>query len=168
MRGKHIHQRVLSCLSLAELSECTRRKFGCVMIDPQSNVIISDGYNGAVRGCGRLCGGEVCDRERAQIKSGTALEVGCVHAEQNAIYNAVRRGAAVRGSWLFVNGEPCLLCAKAIAQVGVRVVVCIGGVYDTRGVDALRAAGVLVETLPHDATQEDCDALLRAIEGAKE
>lgn len=164
MKVKHLRQRVQSCIELAELSSCTRRRFGCVILDPESNVVISDGYNGSMRGCGELCGGTSCDREVQQLKSGSSLEIGCVHAEQNAIYNAARRGISVKGGWLFVNGEPCMLCAKAIAQVGITRVFCIGGGYSTTaGVELLEKSGIITHTIAKDADDAVYEVILNTV-----
>lgn len=157
MKAKHLRQRIISCLALADLSPCVRRSFGCVAIDPDSNVILSEGYNGYLRGGPSLCGGTSCHRDG--IESGTSLEEGCIHAEQNAIYNAARLGVSLVGSWFIVNGEPCKLCAKAIAQVGASHVICIEGIYaNSEGLDILREAKVKVSTIP-DA--DDLEAIER-------
>ena len=60
MKDKHIRIRVAQCLALANASNCPRRKFGALLLDPERNVILMDGYNGGPRGGGELCGGEVC------------------------------------------------------------------------------------------------------------
>lgn len=144
MKSKHLKQRIQNCLSLADLSPCSRRNFGCVVIDPVSNVILSEGYNGNIRGGAEQCGGDgICSRELLCVVSGQKLEIGCVHAEQNAIYNAVRLGTSLLDSWFIINGEPCKLCAKAIIQVGASRVICIGGVYDNdNGLNTLRKHSV--------------------------
>lgn len=167
MKGKHLMQRVEACISLSQVSGCCRRKIGCLILDPASNVVISDGYNGPLRrSVGDLCGGATC--LRTSIESGTNLAVGCVHAEQNAIYNAARLGASVVGKWLFVNAEPCPLCAKAIVQCGISRVFCVGGAYTTtEGIDILEAHGVLVHTLPVDATILDYDGILAELQGTR-
>lgn len=141
MKLKHLDHRIATCEALAKLSPCTRRKFGCVVIDPESNIILSEGYNGTLRGGGDLCGGGCCLRDG--IESGTQLEVGCVHAEQNAIYNAARQGVSLQGSWFIINGEPCKVCAKAIVQVGAKKVICIEGGYSCKeGVVILQSGKV--------------------------
>ena len=60
MKEKHIRIRINQCLALAEASNCPRRKFGALLLDPARNVILMDGYNGGPRGGGHLCGGETC------------------------------------------------------------------------------------------------------------
>lgn len=63
MKPKHLRIRVKQCLVLAEASNCPRRKFGAVLINPERNVILMDGYNGGPRGGGDLCGGNHCIRD---------------------------------------------------------------------------------------------------------
>ena len=145
MKYKHLAQKIAAAISLSQLSTCTRRKVGAVIIDPVHMIAVSEGYNGGLRKAeGSLCGGTVCLRDG--VKSGCSLEVGCVHAEQNAIYNATRRGVCLIDTWLLVNCEPCVLCAKAIVQCGITKVICIGGVYSsTEGIDLLTQNDVEVE-----------------------
>ncbi|MEM1414507.1 MAG: deaminase [Myxococcota bacterium] len=148
MKPKHVRIRVQQCLALAEASNCPRRKFGALLLDPQRNVILMDGYNGGPRGGGELCGGEECLRDTLGVKSGTRMEVGCHHAEMNVICNAAANGVATKGAWLIVTGEPCTLCAKLLHHAGVaRVLVVEGGYLGANGVDYLREHGVEVVAL---------------------
>lgn len=45
------------------------------------------------------------------------------HAERNAIYSAARHGIALEGSRIYVTGIPCMDCARAIIQSGIREVI---------------------------------------------
>ncbi len=146
MKDKHIRIRIAQCLALAQASNCPRRTFGALLLDPERNVILMDGYNGAPRGGGRLCGGEVCLRETGAIPSGTRTEIGCHHAEMNVICNAAASGVATRGAWLIVTGEPCLMCAKLLHHAGIaRVMVVLGGYAGDNGLAYLQAHGVDVD-----------------------
>jgi dCMP deaminase len=151
MKDKHIRIRVEQCLSLAKASNCPRRKFGALLLDPSRNVILMDGYNGAPRGGGELCGGEVCLRDSRNVKSGTRMEVGCHHAEMNVICNAAANGVFTNGAWLFVNGSCCLLCAKLVHHAGIKKVIVISGQYSTEeGMEYLNNHGIETEHLPED------------------
>jgi dCMP deaminase len=148
MKEKHIAIRIEQCLSLAKASNCPRRKFGALLLDPERNVVLMDGYNGGPRGGGALCGGDVCLRDTLAIASGTRMEVGCHHAEMNVICNAAASGVACRGAWLIVTGEPCLMCAKMIHHAGiVRVIVVGGGYAGENGMAYLEAHGVAVQVV---------------------
>lgn len=145
MKEKHIQIRIEQCLALAKASNCPRRKFGALLLDPERNVILMDGYNGGPRGGGDLCGGDTCLRDQMEIPSGTRMEIGCHHAEMNVICNAAASGIATRGAWLFITGEPCILCAKLIHHAAIkRVVVIENGYAGPNGCDYLREHGVEV------------------------
>jgi dCMP deaminase len=146
LKEKHISIRIEQCLALAKASNCPRRKFGALLVDPARNVILMDGYNGGPRGGGRLCGGEICLRDTMQVVSGTRMEIGCHHAEMNVVCNAAANGVPTRGAWLIVTGEPCILCAKLIHHAGIdRVLIVEGGYMGANGVDYLEGHGVAVQ-----------------------
>jgi dCMP deaminase len=42
-----------------------------------------------------------------------------VHAEQNAIADAARRGSSVEGAVAYVTHYPCINCAKILAASGI-------------------------------------------------
>ena len=92
MKDKHLAIRIEQCLALAKASNCPRRKFGALLVDPKRNVVLMDGYNGGPRGGGELCGGDECLRDTMQVESGTRVEIGCHHAEMNLICNAAANG----------------------------------------------------------------------------
>lgn len=145
MKEKHIRIRVAQCLLLAEASNCPRRRFGALLVDPTRNVVLMDGYNGGPRGGGALCGGALCLRDAGGVESGTRMEIGCHHAEMNVICNAAANGVPTRGAWLIVTGEPCLLCAKLIHHAGIeRVLVVKEGYAGANGCDYLEQHDVQV------------------------
>jgi len=149
MKEKHLQARIKQCLTLAECSPCPRHKFGTIILEPERNVILVDGYNGTPRSSkNKLCGGDVCLRDVLQIPTGTRPEIGCDHSEANAICNAAHSGTAIGKGILLVNGEPCLACAKLIHQCGITKVIIITNGYTTNaGIEHLLANGVMVETV---------------------
>ncbi len=148
MKDKHIQIRIEQCLALAKASNCPRRKFGALLVDPERNVVLMDGYNGGPRGGGELCGGDVCLRDTMGVQSGTRMEIGCHHAEMNVVCNAAANGVRCRGAWLIVTGEPCILCAKLIHHAGIeRVLVVAGGYAGENGCAYLEKHGITVVTV---------------------
>ena len=148
MKPKHLTARIKQCLALAECSPCPRAQFGAIVVDPIRNVIRSEGWNGAPRGGGELCGGSTCDRDDQAVVPGTQVEVGCHHAEMNAICNAAANGTPLVNCWMIVNGEPCRMCAKLIHHAGIlKVIVVDGGYKGINGVDYLERHGVLVDVV---------------------
>ena len=119
-----------------------------MLLDPDRNVVLMDGYNGGPRGGGDLCGGDVCFRDTQGIRSGTRMEIGCHHAEMNVICNCAASGVATNKAWLIVTGEPCMMCAKLIHHAGISKVIVVGGGYaGENGVSYLCDHGVAVEVV---------------------
>jgi len=105
---------------LAQLSPCPRARVGAVIIRPVRWSPLSTGFNGPPRQSDRqLCGGSCCDRDRLEIASGRDTQIGCHHAEINAISNAAFEGVRLEGSWLICTAPPCLMCAKMIHHAGI-------------------------------------------------
>lgn len=103
------------------------------------NKILSMGYNGLPRGCN--------DNDFPWARQGDMLDTKypfVTHSELNAILNY--RGS-LEGAKMFVTLFPCNECAKAIIQVGIKVVVYAQNKYaNTPSVEAsmrmFNAAGV--------------------------
>lgn len=147
MKEKHIQIRIEQCLALSRASNCPRRKFGAMLLDPERNVVLMDGYNGGPRGGGELCGGTTCNRDTQKVKSGTRIEIGCHHAEMNVICNCAAAGVPTKGSWLLVTGEPCMMCAKLIHHAGITKVIVVGeGYMGDNGVAYLEQHNIEVES----------------------
>jgi dCMP deaminase len=140
MKTKHLEQRMNQVLLLSQSSSCIRRKFGCIIVDPVTNRIIADGWNGAPRGDFHLCAGNYCSRDALALQSGDNPQIGCHHAEANAICNAASMGVSTKGAWVIVNGEPCLMCAKLIHHASIESVVIVRGGY--LGAQLTQDAGV--------------------------
>jgi len=145
MKEKHLRIRIEQCLALAKASNCPRRKFGALLLDPDRNVILMDGYNGGPRGGGHLCGGDDCLRDTMGVVSGTRMEIGCHHAEMNVVCNCAASGVKTQDAWLIVTGEPCMMCSKMIHHAGIkRVYVVSGGYAGANGLTYLESHGVEV------------------------
>lgn len=91
---------------VANWSKDPSTKVGCVITDAH-HVIKSTGFNGFPRGFSD--DGRLGDRES---------KYRCVvHAEENAIVNAARTGAACHGGIVYVTFRPCQRCARLIIQL---------------------------------------------------
>ncbi len=129
------------CVDASEMSKCPRRGVFSILLNVEGRVKGS-GYNGTVSGAANLCGGNVCLREEAKIKSGTKLDVGCLHSEMNLIINCSREDL-LKGV-VYVSAEPCLFCAKMLAQSGISKLYYILGRYAAGGASFLVDHGVEV------------------------
>ncbi len=101
-----------TALLMATRSACGRLHVGCVLVSggEQPNRIVTAGYNGFLPGCAH----------DSRVRDGH--EQATVHAEQNAIADAARRGVSVHGSTAYISHFPCVNCAKILAAAGVRAV----------------------------------------------
>lgn len=103
-------------------STCIRRKVGAIIV--KDDRILSTGYNGAPSGLPNCCDDcKRCYRSAHNIPSGQMLDM-CyaVHAEQNAIMNALKTGEDLKGATLYVNTYPCVTCFKLTVQAGIKEV----------------------------------------------
>jgi len=76
------------------------------LFDPK-NRLVAAGYNGFLPGTPHV------SRVRDNHEQAT------VHAEQNAIADAARRGSSVQGCVAYVTHYPCISCAKILAAAGI-------------------------------------------------
>lgn len=89
-------------------------KVGAVIVGDK-NQIISQGYNGFPRGFK-----DSLDR----LYNRETKYKFTIHAEANALYNALYNGVSVNGTTIYVHGLPvCVECAKAIIQSGIKRVI---------------------------------------------
>ena len=90
-------------------SPCERLHVGCVIVSGggRKNRLIAAGYNGFLPGTPHV----------SRVREGH--EQATVHAEQNAIADAARRGSGVEGCVAYVTHFPCINCAKILAAAGI-------------------------------------------------
>ena len=94
---------------IATRSNCERLHVGCVIVagGDRKNRLLAAGYNGFLPGTPHV------SRRRAGHEQAT------VHAEQNAVADAARRGSPVGGCVAYVTHYPCVNCAKMLAAAGI-------------------------------------------------
>lgn len=133
------------CNAIAKRATCDRGRSGCVIA--KDNQILATGYVGAPSGLPH------CDEVGHQMKKlihedGTVTQhcVRTVHAEQNAICQAARRGVAIQGSTLYCRMTPCRTCAMMIINCGIVRVVAERRYHDgAESEEMFRSAGVALE-----------------------
>ncbi len=94
---------------IASRSNCERLHVGCVLVagGQRKNRIVAAGYNGYLPGTPHV----------SRVRDGH--EQGTVHAEQNAVADAARRGSSVEGCVAYVTHYPCINCAKILSAAGI-------------------------------------------------
>ncbi len=98
-----------TAMLMSTRSPCERLHVGCVFVSggAQKNRIIAAGYNGFLPGTPHV----------SRVRDGH--EQATVHAEQNAVADAARRGSSVEGAVAYVTHYPCINCAKILASAGI-------------------------------------------------
>lgn len=152
-----IHEMFMDiALKVSERSTCSRVQVGAVIVKDQR--IVSMGWNGVPSGkthCNHIFHDKY-EKENVQIDFDEWIQKepqkqehhefaieNEIHSEMNAILFAAKNGISIDGSDLYVVWSPCINCAKALLQVGIK------NVYynqkyerDPRGIEFLEDNGV--------------------------
>lgn len=89
-------------------------KVGCVILDSETNGILSSGYNGFPRGVSENIASRWEHPEKYSFVS---------HAEANAVCQSANSGASLRNATCVVNYFPCAECSKHLIQSGIKKVI---------------------------------------------
>ncbi len=124
----------------ATRSTCLRRGVGCVVV--KDHRILATGYNGVPCGISH-CSKTGCLREKLGVPSGQRHEI-CrgLHAEQNAIIQAAKYGIDISGSVIYVNTQPCVVCAKMIINAGIEEIIYQNPYDDELSRQILKESGI--------------------------
>ena len=130
------------CDLVAKRSTCLRRQVGAVIV--KDGNVVSTGYNGAPIGV-EHCLDVGCIRNKLNIPSGTQHELcNAAHAEQNAIVQCAYHGKSSKDSTIYINAQPCIICAKMIINAGIKKVIYKGEYPDPNALEMLKKGGVEV------------------------
>ena len=124
---------------IASRATCPRRRVAAVLVDAGGK-LVSIGYNGVPSGLPH-CIDEPC--AGATDAAGDTSRCIAIHAEANALSQA--RASRRLPHTLYCSTTPCFNCAKMLVTEGVRRVVAASSYADTRGVELLSQAGIMVE-----------------------
>ncbi len=142
--------------ALAKRATCDRGRTACVIVKDKQ--IVVSGYVGSPPGLPH------CDEVGHLMKTVTHEDgtqsshcMRTIHAEQNAICQAARRGVSVEGATMYCKLAPCRTCAMLLIASGIKRVVAefryhAGGEAE----EMLKAAGVQLEFV-HDEVQQYAD-----------
>lgn len=170
MKPKIIKAHMKTAENYATLSTAVRLQVGSIIV--KDDRIISIGYNGMPSGWDNTCeevewcsaGGWLSSEEivegwpyegsyrdadgneiQGRYRLKTKPEV--LHAEANAIAKVARSPESAEDAVLFVTHGPCIECAKLIYQSGIKQVFYRDNYRNSRGVDFLKQAGVIVNQI---------------------
>lgn len=141
--------------TVSKRATCDRGRSGCVIVKDRQ--LLVSGYVGSPSGLPH------CDEAghlfRKSIDEDGNITTHCVrtvHAEQNAICQAARRGIALDGATLYCRMTPCRTCAMLIINCGIKRVVCERKYHAGAESEQLFAqAGVQVEFFHNEVEKYD-------------
>lgn len=105
--------------AVSKRATCDRGRSGCVIAKDKQ--ILATGYVGSPVGFPHC--DEVGHDLRKSFEEDGSIGVHCVrtvHAEQNAIVQAARRGIAIDGATVYCRMTPCKTCAMLIINSGIK------------------------------------------------
>jgi dCMP deaminase len=100
------------CQQLGKRSPDLNTQVGCVVVGPDRQ-IRSEGWNTFPKGIAKRPNRLIAPAKYTWIE----------HAERNAIYHASRIGRSLEDCTIYIELVPCVNCARAIIQSGIREVV---------------------------------------------
>lgn len=122
---------------------CQRRPVGAAIV--KDGKLLSYGVNHTPDKV-NPCTSEGCIRIQNNIPSGKMHEIcKAVHAEQNAIISANKKGLDLNGSTIYVTASPCTICSKLIINSGISKIVFSANYPDELGLNMLKEAGIKLE-----------------------
>jgi len=102
---------------------CDRGKSGCVIV--RDKQVLATGYVGSPAGLPHC--DDVGHLMKKVIQENGEISEHCVrtvHAEQNAICQAAKRGVSIEGATIYQRMTPCRTCAMLLINCGIKKVVC--------------------------------------------
>jgi dCMP deaminase len=102
---------------------CDRGKSGCVIV--RDKQVLATGYVGSPAGLPHC--DDVGHLMKKVIQENGEISEHClrtVHAEQNAICQAAKRGIPIEGATVYTRMTPCRTCTMLLINCGIEKVVC--------------------------------------------
>lgn len=129
----------------AQRSTCPSRKVGSVIVNPDTNQVISMGYNGSPRGT-QHCGEECLTRETGKGWK----KCRAIHAELNAIISAAMNGVSTNGATMYLTTTPCVFCSRTLINAGIKKVIALTFYPQQEAIELLQEGGVDVVVVNSD------------------
>ena len=109
--------------SVSKRATCDRGKSGCVIVKDRQ--ILVTGFVGSPTGFAH-CDDVGHQMKRLTHEDGQITEhcMRTIHAEQNAICQAARRGISIEDATIYTRMTPCRTCAMLIINCGIKRVAC--------------------------------------------
>jgi dCMP deaminase len=131
-------------LRTAENSYARRMKVGSVLV--KDFRIVATGWQGTPAGFDNACE-EKIDQDGPDEVSNLKTKQDVIHSEANIIYFCAKHGIKTDGTTLYITLSPCVNCALAIIQAGIKRVYYHVPYRDDSGIKVLRKAGIMIDEL---------------------
>lgn len=123
---------------------CKRLQVGAVIV--RNNKIIATGYNGPGPG-EEHCNNFMCNTDEPCKRA--------IHAEENAINNTVVLHDYTYKYKIYCTHQPCINCAKLIAEYYIKEVYYMHGYRDKAGIEFLKSRGIKVIRINEQGIPQD-------------
>lgn len=131
--------------TVAKRATCNRGRSGCVIVKDRQ--ILVTGYVGSPTGLPHC--DDIGHLLKKTINEDGDISTHCVrtvHAEQNAICQAAKKGIALEGATLYCTMTPCRTCAMMIINCGIKRVVCLHKYHSgTESEEMFEQVGITVD-----------------------
>lgn len=107
--------------AVSKRSTCNRAQVGCVLV--RDNLQLAEGYNGSISRHPH------CDEVGHLMVNDHCVRT--IHAEMNALSNAMKKGVSVEGSTAYVTHRPCPECTKHLNQAGIKRIIFLNDYRET-------------------------------------
>jgi dCMP deaminase len=170
MKDKFLQYYMSIAEATAQLSSARRLKVGSVIV--RDHQIIGTGYNGTPAGWDNNCEdvewcsaggwldpeeieegwpheGTYLDRDGNEMKNRYRLitKPEVIHSEMNSLMKIAKSTSSSEGASLFVTHSPCLECAKAIYQSGIKEVFYRESYKSSDGIYFLEKCGIKIKKM---------------------
>ncbi len=139
--------------TVAKRATCNRGRSGCVIVKDKQ--ILVTGYVGSPTGLPHC--DDVGHLFKNVVNDNGEISTHCVrtvHAEQNAICQAAKKGIALQGATLYCTMTPCRTCAMMIINCGIQRVVCLNKYHSGQESEEMfQQAGIVLDFVSKDVLQ---------------
>ncbi|QJT70370.1 dCMP deaminase [Microcystis phage MaeS] len=129
--------------ALSKRGSCDRAQVGCVIV--RDNLQLAEGYNGSISGHNH------CSDIGHLLVDGHCVRT--IHAEMNALLNAMKKGVSVQGATAYVTHRPCPNCTKHLNQAGIKTIIYLNE-YRTTSLHSAFEAGIQILPFTGKADRE--------------
>lgn len=133
--------------TVAKRATCDRGRSGCVIA--RDHQLLVSGYVGSPDGlphCDDV--GHLMKKMLHEDGSVSQHCVRTVHAEQNAICQAAKRGISIEGATVYCKMTPCRTCAMLLINCGIKRVVCEKHYHtEAESLEMFKTAGIEIQHL---------------------